>query len=137
MNLLQALPKTPLWDRLAKADRLVDDPNLESNVRFLRPHDEVLASWRRAIAHCYEPARVFARYRHQIEATYANRIKTPARAKLKWHNIRRGLILSFNLTLRVGISPIIAASSGPRCAMRSRVGAWKIFSGHDLCRRTT
>ncbi len=103
MNLLQALPKTPLWDRLAKADRLVDDPNLESNVRFLRPHDEVLASWRRTIAHCYAPARVFARYRHQIEATYANRIRTPARAKLTWSNIRRGLTLTFNIGLRVGI----------------------------------
>ena len=103
MNLLQALPKTPLWDRLAKAGRLLDDPNLESNVRFLRPHDEVLASWRRTIAYCYEPARVFARYRHQIEATYANRIRIPARAKLTWRNIRRGLILTFNLTLRIGI----------------------------------
>jgi radical SAM superfamily enzyme YgiQ (UPF0313 family) len=103
MNLLQALPKTPLWDRLAKAGRLIDDPDLESNVRFLRPHDEVLASWRRTIAYCYEPERVFARYRHQIEATYANRIRTPARAKLTWRNIRRGLILTFNLTLQVGI----------------------------------
>jgi radical SAM superfamily enzyme YgiQ (UPF0313 family) len=103
MNLLQALPRTPLWDRLAKANRLIDDANLESNVRFLRPHDEVLASWRRAIAYCYEPQRVFGRYRHQIEATYANRIKTPVRAKLTWRNIRRGLILAYNLFVRVGI----------------------------------
>jgi hopanoid C-2 methylase len=103
MNLLQALPRTPLWDRLVKAGRLLDDPNLESNVRFLRPHDEVLASWRRTIAYCYAPERVFARYRHQIEATYAHRIRTPARAKLTWRNIRRGLILTFNLTLRIGI----------------------------------
>ena len=103
MNLLQALPKTPLWDRLAKAGRLLDDANLESNVRFLRPHDEVLASWRRTIAYCYEPARVFGRYRHQIDHTYANRIETPVRAKLTWRNIRRGLIMTFNLTLRIGI----------------------------------
>ena len=47
INLLQALPKTPLWDRLARDGRLVDDPELESNVRFLRPHDDVVASWRR------------------------------------------------------------------------------------------
>jgi hypothetical protein len=103
MNLLQALPKTPLWDRLAKAGRLISDPNLESNVRFLRPHDEVLASWRHTIAYCYAPERVFGRYRHQIEATYANRIKTPLRTKLTWRNIRRGLILTFNLTVRIGI----------------------------------
>ena len=47
LNLLQALPKTPLWDRLHKAERLADDPSLESNVRFLRPYDEVVATWRR------------------------------------------------------------------------------------------
>jgi radical SAM superfamily enzyme YgiQ (UPF0313 family) len=49
INLLQALPKTPLWDRLARAGRLLDDPALESNVRFLRPYDEVVGLWRRAV----------------------------------------------------------------------------------------
>ena len=48
INLLQALPKTPLWDRLKKADRLaLDDDSRESNVVFLRPHDEVVEMWRR------------------------------------------------------------------------------------------
>src|ERR1700743_267386 len=47
MNLLQALPKTPLWDRLARDGRLVEDDRRESNVRFLRPHDEVVAAWKR------------------------------------------------------------------------------------------
>ena len=41
INLLQALPKTPLWDRLARSGRIDDDPRRESNVRFLRPYDEV------------------------------------------------------------------------------------------------
>src|ERR1700681_2081842 len=41
INLLQALPKTPLWDRLQKAERLNADPARESNVQFLRPYDEV------------------------------------------------------------------------------------------------
>src|SRR5262252_2061556 len=50
INLLQALPRTPLWDRLKLADRIiVDDAGLESNVRFLRPHDEVVAMWRRCV----------------------------------------------------------------------------------------
>ena len=62
MNLLQALPKTPLYDRLARDNRIVDDPALESNVRFLRPYDQVLASWRRSIAYAYEPERLFARF---------------------------------------------------------------------------
>jgi len=36
--------KTPLWDRLKRDQRLIaDDSGLESNVRFLRPYDEVVA----------------------------------------------------------------------------------------------
>jgi radical SAM superfamily enzyme YgiQ (UPF0313 family) len=103
LNLLQALPKTPLWDRLARAGRLVDDPTLESNVRFLRPHDEVVASWRRCIAHAYAPERLFARFRHQVEATYPNRLEPPARGKLTLPNLRRGATLAFNVATRVGL----------------------------------
>ncbi len=73
INLLQALPKTPLHERLTRAGRIVDDPTLESNVQFLRPYDEVIAAWRRAIAYAYQPERVFERFRHQVDATYPNR----------------------------------------------------------------
>ncbi len=102
LNLLQALPKTPLWDRLAAAGRIVNDPALESNVRFTRPHDEVVASWRRCIAHAYEPKRLFARYMHQIEATYPNRFHPPARGRLNWPNLRLGATLAWNVATRVG-----------------------------------
>ena len=34
INLLQALPKTPLWDRLARENRLIEDEGQESNVDF-------------------------------------------------------------------------------------------------------
>ena len=37
INLLQALPKTPLWDRLARDGRIVEECALESNVLFLLP----------------------------------------------------------------------------------------------------
>jgi hopanoid C-2 methylase len=40
MILLQARPKTALWERLAKDGRLVEDAARESNVDFLRPYDE-------------------------------------------------------------------------------------------------
>ncbi len=103
INLLQALPKTPLWDRLQKADRLNHDPTLESNVRFLMPYPEVLAAWRRCIAHAYEPERLFARFVHQMDATYRHRIKVPVRAQLTWSNIRRGVVLGFNIAVRIGI----------------------------------
>ena len=67
INLLQALPKTPLWDRLKAAGRLVDDPTLESNVSFLRPYDDVVSMWRRCVAYANDPERLFARFHHQVE----------------------------------------------------------------------
>jgi radical SAM superfamily enzyme YgiQ (UPF0313 family) len=103
MNLLQALPKTALWDRLAKADRLVSDSSRESNVHFLRPYDDVVASWRRCVAYAYEPERLFARFTHQFEATYPNRLATTGRGRATKANMRRGLRLLFNLLARVGI----------------------------------
>ncbi|MGE0750724.1 MAG: B12-binding domain-containing radical SAM protein [Variibacter sp.] len=103
MNLLQALPKTPLYDRLLSEGRIVDDPALESNVKFLRPYDDVLATWRRCIAHAYDPTRLFARFRHQVDATYVNRIKVPETGKLTAHNLMSGLVLGANLAVRVGL----------------------------------
>jgi radical SAM superfamily enzyme YgiQ (UPF0313 family) len=103
MNLLQALPKTALWDRLARDGRLVEDSARESNVRFLRPYDEVVAGWRRCIEYAYDPERLYARFSHQIEATYANRLATPGAARLTRSNLKRGLTLFANLLIRVGL----------------------------------
>jgi radical SAM superfamily enzyme YgiQ (UPF0313 family) len=103
INLLQALPKTPLWSRLERANRLDHDPNLESNVRFLRPYDEIVSAWRRCIAHAYTPENLFARFVHQMDATYANRIKTPVKGQLTRSNLRRGLVLGFNILVQVGM----------------------------------
>jgi radical SAM superfamily enzyme YgiQ (UPF0313 family) len=103
INLLQALPKTPLYDRLKRDGRIVDDAALESNVRFLRPYDEVLASWRRAIEYAYTPERLFERFRHQVDATYVNRMKVPGRGKLKGANLKRGLRLLANSIVELGI----------------------------------
>jgi hopanoid C-2 methylase len=104
INLLQALPRTPLWDRLQRDGRLIaDDTGLESNVRFLRPYDEVVETWRRCIAHAYDPDRLFARFLHQVDTTYVNRLATPARGKLNRNNLRRGVVLAFNVALRVGL----------------------------------
>jgi hopanoid C-2 methylase len=103
MNLLQALPKTPLWDRLDRAGRIVEDPTLESNVRFLRPYDEVVESWRRCIAYAYDPERLFARLRHQVSSTYAHRLDTSATRRVTAHKLLRGLVLAANLAVRVGL----------------------------------
>src|SRR6185295_10534301 len=67
MNLLQALPRTPLWDRLKREQRLIeDDDSLQSNVAFRMPYDQVLAMWRECMRVAYLPEKLFARYEHQI-----------------------------------------------------------------------
>lgn len=74
--------EAPLWDRLARDNRLIDETGLGSSVRVLRPHDTVVARWRRVIAHAYAPEHIFARFTHQIDATCRHRIGTPARGEL-------------------------------------------------------
>jgi radical SAM superfamily enzyme YgiQ (UPF0313 family) len=104
INLLQALPKTPLYERLKRDGRIVDDPTLESNVRFLRPYDQVIDSWQRAIAYAYAPERLFARFRHQVDATWVNEFQPPtAKGRLKAANLKRGLTLLLNSIVELGI----------------------------------
>lgn len=103
INLLQALPKTPLWDRLKGAGRISDDPTLESNVRFLRPYDDVVSMWRRCIAYANDPERLFSRFHHQVESTYVNRMITPARGKLTVANLSSALVLAFRVMFYIGI----------------------------------
>jgi radical SAM superfamily enzyme YgiQ (UPF0313 family) len=103
INLLQALPKTPLWDRLARDRRLDADPTRESNVRFLRPYGEVVASWHRSIAYAYDPERLFERFRHQVDATYVNRKAVSAGGKLTFANLSRAAVLAFRVLIYVAI----------------------------------
>jgi radical SAM superfamily enzyme YgiQ (UPF0313 family) len=103
MNLLQALPKTPLWDRLKAAERLVDDPTLESNVRFLRPYDDVVGMWRRCIAYAYDPERLFARFRHQVATTYGNRMTVPVRGRLTFATLKFAARFAARLVYHVGL----------------------------------
>jgi len=93
-----------LWDRLKRAGRLIaDDTGLESNVRFLRSHDEVVAMWRRCVTYAYDPERLFARFAYQVDATYAHRIDVPVRGKLTIRNLREAVVLGFNIVLWVGL----------------------------------
>ena len=88
INLLQALPKTPLWDRLEKEGRLVnDDDGRDSNVEFLLPYDQVVKSWRKCMEVAYQPEKLFARYQYQCDYTYAQRIKVPVTPEQRsWAN---------------------------------------------------
>ncbi|MHB8528121.1 MAG: B12-binding domain-containing radical SAM protein [Caulobacteraceae bacterium] len=104
INLLEALPRTPLWDRLASAGRLMDEEGRESNVDFLLPYDEVMAMWRETMSRAYEPAALYARFEHQAAATYVNRFPRPAsRERASWRNIAMGLGLLARIAWKVGV----------------------------------
>jgi hopanoid C-2 methylase len=103
MNLLQALPKTPLWERLARDGRLIENSGLESNVRFLRPYDEVIGMWRRSIAYAFDPERLFGRFADQVEATYANRMVVPASGQISLANLKFALLFALRLFFYVGL----------------------------------
>jgi radical SAM superfamily enzyme YgiQ (UPF0313 family) len=103
MNLLQALPKTPLWDRLAKEGRILEDPERESNVVFLRPYHSVVATWRRSVARVYDPEKLLGRYLHQVEHTYRHRVQRPIRTQLTPRNLWVGMRLMVQLAFRIGV----------------------------------
>jgi hopanoid C-2 methylase len=104
INLLQALPKTPLWDRLEREGRLVDDDGRDSNVEFLLPYDQVVSSWKRCMEIAYQPEKLYARYQYQCDYTYAQRIKVPVAPEMKtWPNIRRALIMLRNIFWQIGV----------------------------------
>lgn len=104
INLLYALPKTPLWRRLEAEGRLNFEEGRESNVEFLMPYEDVLEMWRKTITTAYEPEFLYQRFAYQCEHTYPNRIKPPkSPARVNKENVRRGLTLMANLFLRVGV----------------------------------
>jgi radical SAM superfamily enzyme YgiQ (UPF0313 family) len=106
MNLLQALPRTPLWDRLKREGRLIDsEDHRESNVDFLMPYDQVLEMWRECMRSGYTAEALYARYEHQIEATYPNRLhpKDSALSEPSWGNLRRGLTIVSRIIWHVGL----------------------------------
>src|SRR3569833_1015248 len=104
INLLQALPKTPLWDRLEREGRLIHDDGRDSNVDFLLPYDEVVASWKHAMGVAYEPEKVYARFQYQCDHVYVHRLKMPKPDEMKtWPNIRRGLVMLRNIFWKAGV----------------------------------
>jgi radical SAM superfamily enzyme YgiQ (UPF0313 family) len=103
INLLQALPKTPLWDRLAKEGRLIEDEGRDSNVDFRLPYDDVVTTWRACMGSAYEPAKLLERYEYQIRETYSKRLnmRTPQQATSA--NIKLGLTMLRNIFWKVGV----------------------------------
>lgn len=91
INMLHALPKTPLWRRLETENRLIKTPtgDRESNVEFLLPYETVLDMWLGCVSSVYTPEAIYARFHHQIEHVFPNRKKLPvtwarANPKMIW-----------------------------------------------------
>ncbi len=104
INLLQALPRTPLWDRLKREGRLLEDTDRESNVDFKLPYDDVVATWRDCMGRAYTAEKMFARFDYQMRNTYSNRIKPPnSKQRLSRRNIKRGLTMLAKIFWHVGV----------------------------------
>lgn len=78
INVLYALPKTPLHRRLEAEGRLIPDQEArESNIVFKLPEEKVVEMWRQAVGHLYAPESLLSRYRYNIQHTYPNRKQLP------------------------------------------------------------
>jgi hopanoid C-2 methylase len=104
INLLHALPRTPLWRRLEQEGRLISDENRDSNIEFLMPYEEVIDMWQRCITTAYEPEFLYQRFAYNLENTYPNRIQIPnSPARVSQANITKGLTYLGNIFIRLGV----------------------------------
>jgi radical SAM superfamily enzyme YgiQ (UPF0313 family) len=104
VNILYALPKTALHERLRKAGRLVPDEGRDSNIEFLRPYDRVVEDWRRVIRTIYDPEELYRRYEAQAERTYRYRFVPPVADQVTWRNLKRFIGVSWRMFWIVGFS---------------------------------
>ncbi|HXO03821.1 MAG TPA: DUF4070 domain-containing protein [Stellaceae bacterium] len=105
INLLQALPKTPLHARLTTTGRIDDSGSRDSNVVFARPYDDVLADWRLTIRRAYAPEAVYGRFAWNARHTYPNRIRPPlTRARLAPAYLRRGFVTLAKIIGKIGLA---------------------------------
>lgn len=108
INILYALPKTPLWDRLAAEGRIHSDSEpgggRESNVVFRLPEETVLAMWRRCIGAAYAPEAIYRRFAHNLAHTFAKRPAYPRSShRASWRNVVSGLALLGRIIWRIGV----------------------------------
>jgi hopanoid C-2 methylase len=53
--------------------------------------------------YAYDPERLFARFTHQVDATYVHRMDVPVHGKLTIRNLRKAVVLGCNIVLWVGL----------------------------------
>jgi radical SAM superfamily enzyme YgiQ (UPF0313 family) len=105
INLLYALPMTPLWRRLEKEGRILSDGTggEESNVKFLLPRDVVRRNWLNAVAESNRPENLYRRFQHQIENTYPRRFQPGALRQVERGDVANGLKILGRILWRVGV----------------------------------
>ncbi|MGE0652767.1 MAG: B12-binding domain-containing radical SAM protein [Alphaproteobacteria bacterium] len=92
INVLYALPKTALHERLAKDGRVLPPAvaaRRVSNVDFKMPYEDVVRMWFDTVTTAYEPAKLLDRFLTQAQRTFANRM--PMAQKANGAMIRYGL----------------------------------------------
>jgi radical SAM superfamily enzyme YgiQ (UPF0313 family) len=104
INLLQALPRTPLHRRLQAEGRLTEQEGRESNVDFKLPYDDVVAMWKRTWHAAFAPEAIYRRFAYNQKHTYPHRIEIPPTGKLSLRNVWKGIRTLAKLIVKVGIS---------------------------------
>jgi radical SAM superfamily enzyme YgiQ (UPF0313 family) len=103
INLLQALPRTPLYRRLQADGRLIEQEGRESNVDFKLPYDDVVAMWKRTWHAAFAPEAIYRRFEYNQKHTYPHRIEIPPTGKLSLRNLWKGFSTLAKLIVKVGI----------------------------------
>ncbi len=142
INLLQALPKTPLWDRLERENRLIRRrrPRSPTSISCC-PTTRSSAAWQQMHGGRLRSRRSCSRaYQHQCEYTYANRLKVPVSAgteELGQYQARADHAPQHFLEggrarrLQAGVLEICAATAAARRHRRpDRIGADRASPDH-------
>ncbi len=107
VNILYALPHTPLYDRLERDGRLLSEKEhagRDSNIRFLEPYENVAARWRDVIDHIFEPSRLYKRYAYNANNTYPHRLgPTKPIRQATWTNIKRAAGIFSRVIWNIGL----------------------------------
>jgi hypothetical protein len=104
INILYALPKTPLWRRLEADGRLVNGAGRESNVEFKLPYETVMQMWERCVTAAFAPEAIYRRFAHNLTHTFPNRLPFPSNPqRSSWENVRMGLAMLGRIIWRIGV----------------------------------
>ena len=107
VNIVYALPHTPLYDRLEKDGRILTEEESvgrDSNIRFLIPYEEVLRRWRRVVQEIYTPETLYRRYLYNAAHTYPNRHRpTRPLALVTWRTVKRAVGIFLRICWKAGV----------------------------------